>query len=271
VYRTASVPRDWTPILADECRKAGIDFFSAPYDPASADHLDPFVPAYKIGSGDLTWHAHLRHVAAKGKPVLLATGASTLAEVEAAVECIRRVNPSLLLMQCNTNYTASLDNFHHVNLRVLSTYRARFPDLPLGLSDHTPGHATALGSIALGACAIEKHFTDNTGRDGPDHRFSMDPAAWREMTLRVRELEHALGDGVKRIEANERETSVVQRRAAYATRALPADTPVRASDFEMLRPAPAGSLNPHQFELAEGRKLKAGLDVGACLMESSLE
>jgi len=121
-------------------------------------------------------------------------------------------------MQCNTNYTASLENFDHIHLNVLKTYAALYPDVVLGLSDHTSGHATVLGAITLGARAIEKHFTDDNSRIGPDHPFSMDPIAWREMVDRTRELERALGSPNKRVANNESETVVVQQRCLRAAR-----------------------------------------------------
>ncbi len=164
VYQGASIPFDWTPILKEECERVGIDYFSSPYDFAAMDMLDPYVPAYKIGSGDITWDEALVRMASYNKPVLLATGASTIGEVQHAVETILAINPQLVLMQCNTNYTASLENFDHIHLRVLQTYRTLFPDLVLGLSDHTSGHATVLGAVALGARVVEKHFTDDNNR-----------------------------------------------------------------------------------------------------------
>ena len=100
-------------------------------------------------------------------------------------------------MQCNTNYTASLENFRFIQLNVLKVYRQMFPDLVLGLSDHTPGLATTLGAVSLGARMIEKHFTDDTNRIGPDHKFSMDPKSWLDMVERTRELENALGCGIR--------------------------------------------------------------------------
>src|SRR5205823_7586903 len=122
------------------------------------------------------------------------------------------IGTPVCLMQCNTNYTGSLQNFAHIHLNVLRTYASRFPEAVLGLSDHTPGHATVLGAVALGARAIEKHFTDDCSREGPDHGFSMDRRTWREMVDRTRELELALGNGIKRIEDNEQQTVVLQRR-----------------------------------------------------------
>ena len=204
VYADYSLNRDWNHILAETARAVGIHWMTTPYDIEAVEVVD-LLPAFKIGSGDITWPQFISYVASKGKPVLLATGASTMTDVEAAVDAVLRRNRQLCLMQCNTNYTASLDNFGYVNLRVLQAYALHWPGLPLGLSDHTPGHATVLGAVTLGARVIEKHFTDDVTRKGPDHPFSMTPPAWRDMVDRTRELEYALGDGVKRVEGNEQD------------------------------------------------------------------
>src|SRR6266540_412869 len=202
VYQSASVPWDWTETLKNACDEARVHFFSSPYDMEAVDMLDTYVLAYKIGSGDITWIDALEHMARKGKPLLLATGASDLGDIQRAVDAILAINPNLLLMQCNTNYTGSLENFRYVKLNVLRTLASMYPQLVLGLSDHTPGHAAVLGAVALGARAIEKHFTDDRSREGPDHPFSLDPAAWRDMVDRTRELELAMGDGNKVVEPN---------------------------------------------------------------------
>lgn len=271
VYQDASVSLDWTSALVDACRKSGITFFTSPYDFALVDAIDPHVPAFKIGSGDITWLDLIEHIARKGKPYILASGASTMAEVERALAAGLRHNAQLALLQCNTNYTASLENFHHVNLRVLQTYRNRFPDLVLGLSDHTPGHATVLGAVALGASIVEKHFTDNTVRSGPDHKFSMDPAGWRDMVDRTRELEAALGDGVKRIEGNESQTVVLQRRALRAARAIPAGTVLSSTDTFPLRPCPAGALSPDRIQEVLGKRTRHALAEGDAIVMGDLD
>ena len=126
---------------------------------------------------------------------------------------ILALKTDLALLQCNTNYTGSLENFKYINLNVLNTFKNIYPSMILGLSDHTPGHSTVLGAIALGARIIEKHFTDNCEREGPDHKFSMTPKTWKEMVDRSRELESSLGSGIKEIEKNELETVVLQRRS----------------------------------------------------------
>src|SRR4029078_8930129 len=123
-------------------------------------------------------------------------------------------------------------------LNVLRTFGAAFPDAVLGLSDHTPGHATVLGAVALGARVVEKHFTDDTSREGPDHPFSMTPQSWRDMVDRTRELEYALGSSEKTVADNERDTVVVQRRCLRAATDLKAGAALTAEMLEALRPAP---------------------------------
>ena len=262
VYQEASLPWEWTEPLRQECDACGIEYFSAPYDLEAVDLLDPYVNLFKIGSGDITWPEMLRKVASRNKPVLLATGASEMVDVERAVEEILRINPKLVLMQCNTNYTARVENFQHIHLRVLNSYRQIFPDVVLGLSDHTPGHATVLGAVTLGARVIEKHFTDDNNREGPDHPFSMTPPAWREMVDRTRELEHSLGSEHKAVAENEQQTVIVQRRCLRAVRNLKAGTVMQREMLEALRPAPKGAVMPFDLDRVIGRKLICDLAEG---------
>jgi len=271
VYKDASVSLGWTDTLKDTCDKAGIAFFTSPYAVDLVDHVDPYVPAYKIGSGDITWIEMIKYIASKKKPYIMATGASTLDDVHRAVSAVLTINPKLCLMQCNTNYTASLENFKYIQLNVLRTFRAMYPDLVLGLSDHTPGHATVLGAVALGARMIEKHFTDNVMRVGPDHAFSMDPKSWREMVDRTRELENALGTGVKQIEENERETVVLQRRAIRARSNLAAGTVLSQEHLTVLRPCPPDGLPPYCISQLIGKQIRQDVSAGAHLRWTDLE
>jgi N-acetylneuraminate synthase len=260
VYEEASIPHEWTPVLKQACDDSGIDYFSAAYDFDAVDMLEAHVPAYKIGSGDIDWLEMLEYTASKGKPILLATGASHIGEVARAVLAIQRHTSEIVLMQCNTNYTASLENFAHIHLKVLQSYSATFPELVLGLSDHTPGHATVLGAIALGARAIEKHFTDDVNRDGPDHAFSMDPKSWREMVEVSRELGQALGSPLKQVAQNETETSIIQRRAVRARRTLNMGHVIQRSDFAVVRPATPGAISASAVEYVIGMKLQRDVE-----------
>lgn len=253
VYESASLNIDWTPILKETCDKAGITFFTSPYSYELVDAVDPYVPAYKIGSGDITWPGIIKYIGSKGKPLLLATGASSFDEICFAVDAALSCTNEVILMQCNTNYTASLENFKYIHLNVLKTYAIMYPELILGLSDHTPGHSTVLGAVALGARVIEKHFTDDIRRDGPDHGFSMDPVTWREMVDRTRELELSLGSGIKRVEPNELQTVVLQRRSIRACSNIPAGTCLSENHLEVLRPCPVDGIPPYKLNEVLGK------------------
>jgi N-acetylneuraminate synthase len=257
VYQDASVPWDWTEKLYSHANSAGVEFMSTPYDFDAVEHLDPFVKRYKVGSGDITWLELFDAILEKDKQVLFATGASSLTDVQAAVARVRisKNKAKHVVMQCNTNYTGVDDNLSHINLNVLDQYAEEFPDLLLGLSDHTSGDLTVLGAIAKGAKYIEKHFTDDTGRSGPDHVFSMDPNAWLEMVKASQLLTLALGDGLKKVEKNELETVVVQRRALRFIGELESGHVLGVGDVAILRPAPIGSLDPSNLQRVLGRTL----------------
>ena len=262
VYQDASVPFDWIPVLKETCDQADIEYFSSPYDFESIDKLEDYIPAYKIGSGEINWIEALERMASQGKPVLLATGASTIGEVQRAVHAILDINENLVLMQCNTNYTASEENFRHIHLNVLKTYHTMFPDVVLGLSDHTSGYATVLGAVALGARVIEKHFTDNTTREGPDHKFAMDPDTWAEMVENTRRLELALGSADKFIAGNEDETVVIQRRCLRAARDLSAGETLNREMIDVLRPAVPGAIRPDHIQSILGMKVLGEIPAG---------
>ena len=256
VYRDASLPWEWTKPLADHAQSIGIDFFTSPYDLEAIDFVDEFVPAYKVGSGDITWLEAIDHMASKGKPILLATGASTLEEVQRAVATVARHGVPYSVMQCNTNYTGVVENLHHIHLNVLNTYREEFPEAILGLSDHTHGDVTVLGAVAMGARVVEKHFTDDVTHEGPDHHFSMTPTTWSDMVERTRELEAALGSGDKVIADNEQETVVIQRRGLRFARDMTAGEVIQGSDLVALRPATPGIITPDAVDSVVGKTLR---------------
>ena len=262
VYADASVPWEWTKPLAEHCKAVGIEFMSAPYDLEAVAHLNPYVNAFKVGSGDVNWLEELDAIATLGKPVLIATGAAELEDVERAMDLLLDAGVDIVLMQCNTNYTGSIENAEYVNLRVLTQYARLYPGVTLGLSDHTPGSVTVLGGVALGARVVEKHFTDDTTRIGPDHGFSMDPTTWREMVDATRLLEAALGDGSKKVEANEDQTVVLQRRCVRAARDLSRGTVLTRDDVEVLRPAPREAIPAHEVEDVAGMELGRDLAAG---------
>ena len=261
-YKDAETNLEWTPKLKEAANKAGIDFFTSPYSSSLVDHVDKYIEIYKIGSGDITDLPLVKYIASKKKPYIVATGAASLQDVRRLYnECIN-INPDIAIMQCNTNYTGSLDNFKYINLRVLDTYKINFPGVPLGLSDHTPGHATVLGAIAKGARLIEKHFTDDNDRNGPDHSFSMNPVTWKDMVDRSRELELSLGSASKIIEDNELETVVLQRRAIRAKRDLIKGQVINLEDIIALRPCPREAIRPFEINEVIGKTINLNLQRG---------
>ena len=262
VYEDASLNLEWTEKLKEECDKCGIIFFTSPYDLKVIDYIDKFIPAYKIGSGDITYLEIIKKIASKNKPYFLATGASNIEDVKRAVKTGLNINKNLVIMQCNTNYTADNENFNYINLNVLKSFKKIFPDLLLGLSDHTPGHATVLGAVSLGASSVEKHFTDDNLRNGPDHLFSMNPETWRQMIDRTRELEKSLGFEEKKIEKNETETVILQRRALRAIKDLKSGEKINDQNVIALRPCPKNGILPYEKEQILGKKLNKNIIKG---------
>jgi N-acetylneuraminate synthase len=262
VYEDASVPFEWTPILKEECDKAGIHYFSSPYDDEAIDMLDPYVPAYKAGSGLMSWPGALVRMAKLGKPILIATGAADISDVVRAMRAVGEVNNQVILMQCNTNYTAEDGNYDHLNINVLKTYATLFPGVVLGLSDHTHNPAPVTGAVALGARVIERHFTDDNDREGPDHKFAMNPENWSEMVEHVRILERSLGSTDKFVTDNERETYVLQRRCLRAARDIKAGETFSHEMVEALRPASAQAIMPWELDVLIGKSALVDMPFG---------
>jgi N-acetylneuraminate synthase len=262
VYEDASISKEWTSLLKDKCKEVGIDYFTSPYDTLSVDLVDPFVDLYKIGSGDITWHEILNYIAKKGKPMLIATGATDMHETKLAVNTVQKHTDDIVLMQCNTNYSGDKNNHKYANLNVLKTFRKEFPNMILGLSDHTHGHATVAGAVALGALVIEKHFTDDNDRVGPDHKFAMNPSSWREMVDCANQVYEALGDGVKVVEENEKDSQVVQRRSLRSIEDFPEGHIISENDLEALRPIPSDGIPPYKINELIGKSLTKNLKKG---------
>lgn len=257
VYEDASLPWTWTDQLAITAQNCGVDFFTAPYDLEAIDFVDPYVPAFKVGSGDITWIEAIEHMARKGKPIFIATGASSMSDVERAVTAIRKHNVAYCLMQCNTNYTGNDENKSKTNINVLKTFSQKFSDSVLGLSDHTTDNVTVMAGIALGAKAIEKHFTDDTSGKGPDHHFSLDATSWRKMVDEAKLLQEVLGDGEKKIEENELETVIIQRRALRYKRNLKKGHVLTKEDIFPLRPYSPNGVPPYLLSAVVGKTLNS--------------
>jgi N-acetylneuraminate synthase len=271
VYVDASIPFEWTSTLKDACDEFGIHYFSSPYDYDAIEMLDQYVPAYKAGSGLMSWPDAILRMASFDKPIIIATGAADIADVARVMRAVEMVNNQVVLMQCNTNYTASEGNYDHLNINVLKTYSAMFPKAILGLSDHTQSPAPILGAVALGARVIERHFTDSNNRDGPDHKFALNPDNWARMVDEVRILERAMGSADKFVTENERDTYIVQRRCLRAAREIRAGEIFTEEMLEVLRPATPGALMAWDVPAVLGKQARTDLPFGKEIRWSDLE
>ncbi len=198
------------------CMGKGILFLSTAFDFDSIDFLESLdVPLYKVPSGEITNLPYLIKIAGTGKPVILSTGISDMDEVASAIEALRDHGAGMItVLHCNTQYPTP---FEDANLKAMLTLKARF-GLAVGYSDHTLGIEAPVAAVALGATVIEKHFTLDKSLDGPDHRASLNPRELGAMVTAVRNIEAALGDGIKRPSASETTNKDVVRKSIVARR-----------------------------------------------------
>jgi len=297
-YKAASIPFEWTLELKELTEQLNMAYFTSPYSLDLVKAVAPYISAFKLGSGDITWHEEIAAMAAFDLPLLIATGATNMEEVRMAMQVALAHTQKVLLMQCNTNYTAkhgedealTRERFSSINLKVLETYAQYFPEVPLGLSDHTHGSLTVLGAVGLyDCCAVEKHFTLDSSQEGQDHPFSMMPQEWQQMVNDTTALKQVItaemppeqrleyvkeavdrpdylmliiGDGIKKVQANEANTVIVQRRAIRAATQLPAGHKLRKEDLVVLRPCPPDAFVPYQMETLVGQVLTQAVEQG---------
>ena len=209
-----SLPEEWHYELQKEASELGIDFISTPFDMERLKLLiDLDVPVIKISSGDLTYHELLKVAGESKKPIFLSTGHANLGEVEKGLEVLWKTGcKNIVLLHCASIYPAS---FEDANLRAMISMQQGF-QVQVGYSDHTPGSVAALGAVALGACVIEKHLTDDKMRSGPDHPFALDTNEFTQMVLQIRQLEKALSGRTKAPRPLEKDERIMARRAVYA-------------------------------------------------------
>jgi N,N'-diacetyllegionaminate synthase len=220
MLRRWELTREMHETLIEHCRTRGIEFFSTPFDAESADLLVELgLDMFKVASGDLTNLPYLRHLAHYGKRVMLSTGMATLGDIEAAIEVLQRPDRSrdhISVLHCTTEYPAPMEE---VNLRAMLTIRDAF-GVEVGYSDHTTGIEVPIAAAALGATIIEKHFTLDRTLPGPDHAASLEPDELELMIRAIRNVERALGDGIKRPTASEAKNIPIARKSLVAARAI---------------------------------------------------
>ena len=237
-------------------RELGLTMFATAFDFRSADFLaDLDMPAYKMASGDLKNIPLLRYVARLGKPMIVSTGGGTMDDVQRAYDTIMPLNRNLCLLQCTASYPADPQQ---MNLRVITTFRERFPDIVIGLSDHQNGISLAMVAYTLGARVIEKHFTLNRAWKGTDHAFSLEPGGMRRLVRDLQRAGQALGDGIKRVYPSEDRPLVKMAKKIVAVRNLPAGHMIKFEDLALK--SPNDGLPPSELDRVLGMKTRRSLE-----------
>ena len=236
-------------------KEIGVTFFSTAFDHNSADFLAELdMPAYKLASGDIINTPLLKHVAKIGKPMVVSTGGATMDDVVRAYDAIMPINQQLCIMQCTAGYPPE---FEELNLRVIETYRERFPDIVIGFSSHDNGISMALIAYMLGSRMVEKHFTINRAWKGSDQAFSLERDGMRRMVRDLHRARISIGDGVKRVYPSEAKPLQKMAKKIVAARDLPSGHVLRREDLALK--SPNDGLPPYELDNLIGRRLRTGL------------
>jgi N,N'-diacetyllegionaminate synthase len=222
--------------LIEHCARQGIRFLSTGFDIESLDLLAGFgMPLFKIPSGEITNLPYLQHIGRMGTPVILSTGMADMAEIGAALDVLERAGTprqQITVLHCNTEYPSPMRD---VNLRAMLSIRDAY-GVQVGYSDHTAGIEVPIAAVALGATIIEKHFTLDRNLPGPDHQASLEPGELKAMVTAIRNIELALGDGVKRPSASEVKNIPIARKSLVAAGPIRAGEPFTRANLAVKRP-----------------------------------
>lgn len=250
LYEAAAMPMEFHQPLFDYARDRGLVPFTSVYDPKDMDFLEALAcPIYKIASFEMTYDDLIEEVAATKKPVILSTGMAAIEEVRHACEIFTKAGGGeLTLLHCCSAYPAPIPS---INLSAMTQLKATF-GCKVGFSDHTEGSLAATIAVAMGASVIEKHFTNDSSRSGPDHRFSATPEVMREIRDNVHQLFQALGSGVKEVALEELENREKGRRSAFALRDISPGELITKDDFRFVRPAVG--IKANERELIIGKR-----------------
>jgi len=242
-------------VLFNYAKEKSIIFLSSPFDKGSVDLLDRLgVPAFKIASGEITNFPLIKYIAKKGKPIILSTGMSTLAEIEEALQVIRGEGiKDIVLLHCITAYPAKTEE---INLRAIQTLMKAFR-LPVGFSDHTIGITVPIAAVALGAVVLEKHFTLDKNLPGPDHKASLEPEELKQMVEAIRQVEKAKGNGIKKPTDEEEQIKRVARRSVVAKIDISKGTIITEEMLNVKRPGIG--IEPKYLDMIVGRKARRNI------------
>ena len=260
LYKQAYTPWEWQPKLKEFAEEIKLDFFSTPFDETAVDFLEEMqVPAYKIASFENVDLPLIRKVAKTHKPIILSTGMASLAEIDEAVQTIKKAGGTkLILLKCTSAYPAPPDK---MNLRTIPHLSKAF-GVPTGLSDHSMSLAVPVAAVTLGACVIEKHFTLSRNELSPDSSFSLEPSEFKEMVNAVRTAEKAIGEVYYGLTKSEKESRVF-RRSLFAVKYIKAGEKIVSSSIRSIRPS-HGLHTRHLNEII-GRRAKKDILPGTPL------
>lgn len=257
LIKRLELDRSWHAPLKDYAESLGLVFLSSPCDRDAVDELDRLdVAAFKVASFDLSDLGLIRHMAATGRPLIMSTGMADWMDIQRAVDICRSVgNDRIVLLQCTSLYPAPAQLS---NLRAIDVMRAAFRTLT-GYSDHSEGDHVCLAAVALGACVIEKHFTLDRNLPGPDHAFAIEAEPLKQMMRKLRQVEAALGDGVKNgPRPEEREMYEKGRRSLHARQKIAEGEMITAAMLTVKRPGLG--IPPHLSETVIGRKARTDIE-----------
>lgn len=255
-------------VLKSYCEERNIIYLCTPYENKSIDMLDQMdVAAFKVASTDTTNIPFLQIIAQKGRPVLLSTGMSTLGEVEQAIETLRTggLDGKIVVLHCTSEYPAPVSE---VNLRAILSMQEAF-DCPVGFSDHTPDAIVSSWAVAVGACVIEKHFTLDRNMIGPDHEASIEPDELSILIKNIRNLEVAMGDGVKKVMPSELKNKPLMQKSLVARRNISAGDVIAPDDLICKRPG--FGLKPSWFDLVVGKRCTKNISKDEVLTLASID
>lgn len=261
LYKQAHTPWEWHQAIFDRARAVGMVPFSTPFDPTSVEFLEALgIDLYKTASAEIVDLPLMREIARTGKPMLISTGMATLSEIDAAVNAARSAGCSeLVLLACTAAYPAAPEDGRLHNIAVL---REAF-GVPVGLSDHTRGIGVAIAAVALGAVAVEKHFTLNRHDGGVDSAFSLDPAELRALITECRAAALAVGRPVEFGPTPDEESVLRLRRSLYVVADVAEGDVISPDNVRSIRPS--GGLTPDDFALVEGRRFRQAVKRGTPL------
>ncbi|MFX1282099.1 MAG: pseudaminic acid synthase [Promethearchaeota archaeon] len=244
LYEEAYMPWEWQEELVKIGKKLGITVFSSPFDHTAVDFLESLdIVAYKIASFEITDLPLIRKITKTGKPIMMSTGMASLAEIDEAVQIIKKNGNELVLLHCTSSYPASSSE---MNIQTITRLKQIF-NVPIGLSDHFLGNEIAIASVALGACVIEKHFTLDRSIKGPDSFFSIEPHELTLLIKMIRNVEQALGDTLLTGRGEDEKKNLTFRRSIFTIKDISAGDKFNQENVKIIRPA--FGLSPRYWDI----------------------